>query len=155
MNKNNTKQFRTCIDYRGFSIELVLEDRVCLIRMDDQSNLDRIAIGAIKEYFQNSGVDCRYADGTMVDVDITKMNKYGKVDATSRIKELCFGGKVIILNNGDLYINGKEIEEIVSEDNCIIVAMQHPALMNCDIPRREYKIVRNEETGNIHVGRWM
>ena len=140
------------IRYMGCRVRFNLEDRICMIRCEAE-NYAVIAVEALREYCRNNSIDCRYVDAGMLNITGDNIDEYGKVDRTQLIKDVCTGGEVIILNNGDLYINGNEISAISNDSNLVIAVMQYTGLVTYRKKAGIYTISADETNKIIDISR--
>lgn len=150
--KNETV-FKMSDRYFNRKMQLEFTDRVCLIR-SGESNLEKEIIKAIRQYCRKNGIDCRYVNATMINMHKEELDKYSRVDRTKLVKDMCTGGKVIILENGDLYVRGPEIDTISDSDNIVIVTMQHTGMVDCKVQSCEYIVKSDAEACEVNVCRW-
>lgn len=142
------------MDYLGCKIRFNLEHKVCMIRRGSD-NSEAIVVEALREYCRNNKIDCRYVNADMLNITGDSIDEYGKVDRTKLIKDICNGGKVIILDNGDLYVSGGELSAISNDSNLVIVVMQYTGLVTYTVKAGIYKVNVDETNRIIDISRWM
>lgn len=149
----NNDEFRVTMGYRGLNVDLQFADEVCLVKCG-KSNKESTVIKAIREYCKQYNIDCRYVCADMIDVKGKSVDAYGRVDETRLVKDVCTGGKVIILDNADLYVNGKEIDSVANENNIVIAVMQNPEFVRSRTHSCEYVIKYDEESRKLTAHRY-
>ena len=136
------------MDYLGCKIRFNLENKVCVIACEAE-NCEAMTVEALREYCKNNGVDCRYIDADTLEVGEKKS------DTVQMLANVCSGGQVIILDNGDLYVTGAEIDAISNDKNLLIILMQHTGLIRCKSEVGFYNVKVNKEEKIIDINRYV
>lgn len=144
----NRQELKIKMKYRGADLNIDFEDGVCLLQ-SSKSNVEEVVIEAVREHCKKNNIDCRYVCADMIDSRGRAVDRYGRVDASQLVKDVCSGGEVIILDNADLYVTGKELNVIAKDDNMVIAVMQNPGFISSNKRSYKYFIKSDESSGEL------